>query len=272
VQPQEQSTPVRISLESEPPGLPELASPERLIVAVPSLAGLEGETLYMTIGVMNLVPAPCVPCFDTQTLGVCLLSPPDGCENLTGLAERAVSMARAGTGQEALRDSLSYAEPWYPDETASSDPSRINIEVWLSPTAQGSPQIFSRIAAVQPLGNVSVHLRAMGDSAEDLRGRALSAAIAQGKAEALLSQGPVAVEEADILTQAEAAGLDMVRFRADLAAARVDVDVMRTKGVRSSPTWFVEGYRLRGLQSVESIGRLIKMESPPVTTLSLPQP
>lgn len=270
--PTPQSGPVWVSFQDEEPPLPELASPEQLIVSVPSLAALEGETLFMTIGVMNLVPAPCVPCFETQTLGLCLVSPPRGCENLQSVAQRAVRLAKTGMGQLQLREAISYSEPWFPDETAQNDLDRVDVEVWLDPTAQGSKQLFDRISAIQGFGDVLIHLRVMGDSVDDPRGRALTAAIAQDNAEAFLALGPLPAEEADILGQAERARLDMDRFRPDFAAARIDVEVMRTKGVRSSPTWFVEGYRLRGLQSTEAIGRLIKMEAPAVTNDSSSQP
>jgi hypothetical protein len=272
--PPPQSKPVHVELNSsQPPPLPELAEPEALQSAVGALTGLEGMDLYLAVGVMNLVPAPCEPCFPGTSLGVCLLSPQPGCENLPALAERAARLVRAGTDQHVLRDQLSYAEPWIPDATAEDNPDAVDIELWLDPGTPGTAQLFERIAAVEAsAGTFALHIRPMGDGPEDIAGRGLAAAAAQGAAKTYLQSISSEATEAEVRALAASQGLDVARFAADFEAARVDVAVMRTKGVRSSPTWFVEGYRLRGLQSVDAIGRLVKMASSDLLTPETPNP
>lgn len=272
-----QSTPVRVELRGgEPPPLPELAEPDVLQSVVPALVDLEQLELYLAVGVMNLVPAPCEPCFADRTLGVCLLDPPAGCENLPALAERAATMAKAGVDQKQLRAALSYAEPWIPDETAEDAPDAVDVELWLRPGTPGADAVFQRVDAVRAAaGPFQLHIRPIGDTAGDLLARGLVAADAQGKAReymqlsASLSED---VTEAALVDEAVKAGMEREPFVAAMAGATVNMDVIRSKGVRSSPTWFVEGYRLRGLQSVEAIGRLVQLEAPPTTTPNSTEP
>lgn len=266
-----QSKPVRVELNSsEPPSLPRLAEPEELTAAQPRLSVLEGMDLFLAVGVMNLVPAPCAPCMEDDTLGVCLLQPPPGCENLGDLLDRAIRMVQTGTDKDALRAALSYPEPWFPDPSAADDPLVVDVEVWLKPGMRGSASVFERMDAVDAaVGGVTWHLRPISEGADDVRARGLAAALGAGKGKAYMAAvGPESDSDAVVRAMVKA-GMSQDVAEASLEEVVVPAASMRSKAVQASPTWFVEGYRLTGLQSVGAIGRLIQMESP---TVSLPPP
>lgn len=263
--PPRQSQPVRVELTGGEPPLPQLAEPTALQAILPVLAGLEGEVLFQTVGVLNLVPAPCAPCMDDSSIGVCLLSLPAGCENLPGLAQRAAALAVAGSETDAIRDAISYAEPWFSDATASQHDADVDVEVWVDPSAPGIDEILSRVDVLAAHERVQVHFRVMANDAADTAARGAVAAQQQGQLRQWLRDTSVLAELADdaaVQAKAQRLGLDMVQFQQDFASAQIAVDVMRSKGVRSSPTWFIEGYRLRGLQSSDALQRLVRMEMP----------
>ncbi len=82
----------------------------------------------------------------------------------------------------------------------------------------------------------------------------------------VLFQHPRALSDADLRTYAEQLGLDMVRFDAcltsDEAAARVDEDMEAANelAVTGTPTFFVNGIRLRGAQPLAKFKRVVDQE------------
>lgn len=277
-----QSTPtdpqsVQIALGPRPPPTINAASPEAMAQVYPALADLPPEALLHAVGAMNLVPAPCPPCWQDRTLAMCALAPPVGCENLTGLVARATRLAHGGAEVEAIREALSYADVWFAPaaEHQDPDPRVVDIEVWVDPTAPSLEMTLARIDAVEAEspGPLRWHWRAMSSPSPSAEGegdadrmraergervaRGLAQAAAQGKGRAWLEalQG---VDAAAVQAASLAAGVEEGGEGGGLA-----LEEMRTRDVRSSPTWFVEGYRLRGLQSPQEMLRVIALEQPP---------
>ncbi len=233
-----------------------------LTTRFPALSTLSEDARLQTVGVLNLTAAPCVPCWESSSLAQCLLVLPPGCENLPTLLDRAVRLAAAGQGVAEIREAIAYGEPWVADESAAQT-EQVDGELWLAPRAVFAQRALDRLAEVET-PQTAWRIRPLVDDAPDATDAALGllAAEEQGAGRAFLRAlaADVSVEDA-----AAKAGLDMARWQAlrgtpALAAQLAEEQVVsRTKGVRTTPVWFVEGYRLRGLQGAESISRLIEL-------------
>jgi hypothetical protein len=260
ISPPVQSTPVQedgpVQIELGPPvAVKDPVSPEELSTAYPELSTLPNYPLLAVVGTLNLVPGPCVPC--STSLARCALDLPKGCENLPGLVARAISLAGEGKNPDELRVALSYPDVWFNDPT-SEQTDAVDIEVWVDPSAPSVPGILERMNTLKSaVGEIPLrfHIRVLwNDDAEDERPAALAllAAEEQSAGLAFLTAGSVAagaIPEPQVFTARTIdPGLDTL--------LESELVVSQTKGVRSAPTWFVEGYRLRGLQSTQSISHL----------------
>lgn len=245
--PMPEDGPVRVQMgEGSPVDNP--IEPAQLLAVYPDLSLLDEMPQAAVVGVLNLVSAPCEPCADS--LAVCALTPPVGCENVPVLVDRAAAVAAQGGDPNAIRDAVTYNDAWIPDETRAVTGS-VDVEVWIDPSAPTTPMALARMREVTAaLGEVPArfHLRVLWDEDEEDE---LPAALA------LLS----AVEQsAGLAFLADPAGAEPVKDAAGLAERlRAEQMIARSKGVRSAPTWFVEGYRLRGLQGEQNISHFIKL-------------
>ncbi|MBL8297759.1 MAG: DsbA family protein [Rhodanobacteraceae bacterium] len=112
------------------------------------------------------------------------------------------------------------------------------------------------------------HFPLSADAEDVLAHEAALAAAAQGKFpalhEALFRQPRRALDRAALDQLAEQAGLDMARYRRDLDGhvwrGRVEDDRREAAafGVRATPTFFVQGFKLEGLQDASVFETLIE--------------
>jgi hypothetical protein len=262
--PARQDGPVQVSLGATGP-VTDPVSPERILSVYPEISGLDELSGLAVVGVMNLVPGPCAPC--DASLATCALAPPPGCENLPALVSRAVRVAQEGGDPDAIREAVSYPDDWVPDPTRA-ETDAVDVEVWIDASSPSTPETLARMSAITA-GEVPIalHLRVYWDEeADDERPAALAllAAEEQAAGQAWLAAGgeaPGVIPDPGIFhARRGEASLD-ARLRAEQAVAR-------SKGVRSTPTWFVEGYRLRGLQGEQTIAHLIRLSAKdlPITT------
>ncbi|MEL6346898.1 MAG: hypothetical protein AAFV53_27545 [Myxococcota bacterium] len=214
-----------------------------MLAVFPELTALPDLARSAVIGSVNLVPAPCEPCWDDETtLGACAVQQLQGCENIATLVRRAIGIGEAlkdpTVEYRRIIEALSYADVWIPDDTAVHTPAVVDVEVWIDPDDPGAAKTLDRIAELRAAETPAVmfHIRAFGegDAAKTLAGAA----------------------DKDAWLRGYVSGKD-----AGGVAGSLDLDVIRTKKVRNTPTWFIEGYRLRGLQSVRSITHLIEKEA-----------
>jgi hypothetical protein len=252
-QPATQDGPVRVQMGEGGP-VPNPIDSEELLAVYPDLSLLAAMPQIAVVGVLNLVSAPCEPCVDS--LAVCALAPPTGCENVPHLVARAVEVAAQGGDPDVIRDAVTYNDDWAFDDTRARTGS-VDVEVWIDPSSPTTPETLARMSAVTAaLGEVPVqfHLRVLWDDEEEEWPAALAllAAEEQSSGRGFLSEPSGAIP-------------DPVRFEARKDdetlgdRLRAEQVIARAKGVRSAPTWFVEGYRLRGLQGEQNISHFIKL-------------
>jgi len=287
------SSPSAVVVEQAPaPGqvAVELGAP----VEVAALAGawlpfsdLSPPDRQVLASVFNLTPAPCEPC-GGRSVAACLVElPPAGCENIPALAERARRLALQGQPPDAVQAAISYGDAWVPvpalDRPADGPAGApVPVHLWMDPHSPALGAVIGALDQLQLNGvRITFHFGS-GDGADAgpvLAGAA--AARAQGRLEAFLrelvvwraerrKEGDAAPTGADgvaaVAARLSARGqLDLDRWDRDQAGAATaallaeDAAVGAAVGVRSYPTWFVGGYRLRGAQSSFALQRAIDL-------------
>jgi len=261
------------------------ASMDELAVAVAGFDTLRPPEQKLLYRVLNVVPAACAPC-EGKPLARCAVATPPGCENVPRLVQRARRLILAQEPAEKVREAVSYPDAWadLPDDRAPmlDADGPVRVVVWLDPTSPFSAAATASIGKM-PASGVSLVVR-YHVSPDDPGARAVAlAAIAASRqghglaflqaAEAWRAGARDARREgrdpfADgglegVAAMVSADGFDVERWRADRADAatsaqlEADIELGRATGVRSVPTWFVDGYRLRGAQSDLALGRVI---------------
>jgi hypothetical protein len=219
-----------------------------------------------------------------------MLLAPEGCENLPILGDRAIRLADGGLSGDDLQMALRYGDYWI-DTQASGEPwpppvPEVRVQVWVDPSRTLLKAVWDQLSSLRLVpefdGRVGFGLHYFTSISEvEKDGWALAALAArkQGmETEFLQSLVDVASSignesedwRAAALSQAAeragASGLDMVLWGQDIGSAELQERLRQQEaqavalGVRSSPTWFINGYRLRGLQSKGSIQRIISLE------------
>jgi len=172
--------------------------------------------------------------------------------------------------EDGMRDTLRYSDAWFPDATRTSTDA-VDVEVWVEIGSPTLAMTLDRIQQVEDsLGEIPVewHFRALNVNIDSLEpSLALSVAGDLGYSTEFLTNFIVlSGEEEGVLIAARESGMDMAMFSERMGHEQLkgrvfaNAQVAQNKGVRNAPTWFVEGYRLRGLQSASMIARVIKQE------------
>jgi hypothetical protein len=281
----------KVILPDAPPDFPDPASSDELTARLPELAALTELQRSIVREVVNSVPAPCEPCAGAS-LGRCAAdgpADPAACAVVPQLVKRAALLAGRGEAPSRIRDASLYPDYWFdlpPDRTPWATPAdSVRVEVWLEPAG---PFLAPAVQALSklPQDRVSIVMRGLVDP-ERPSSRALvagaMAAEAQGLALPYLQAVDAWRDDArdalrrgdppfDAGTAAAIAhtmrdqGLDVAAWQAASASAavqqRIDADqaLAQRLGVRTAPSWFVQGFRLRGAQSDIALGRLIALE------------
>ena len=237
---------------------------------------------------MNTIEAPCEPCAD-RTLASCMAEMPTGCENIPSLVTRTVDMLEEGASPRDIRTALTYSDAWIPlpvdSRAVDGSAAGVRIEIWVDPSSASIRPVIDTLDGLD-LTQTGVVFRIIPfDDTADSRAWSAAAIAAekQGKLEPFLRAVRVFRDEQRskqgsaqvVLTMADIdmlavslidAGLDKDRFDTDRGSSeafvRVDADIVlaRTAGVRVAPSWFVDGYRLRGAQSARSIQHVIDVQ------------
>lgn len=269
--------------------VPSPVSRADLVQRLPELDSLPQSAQLSLVGALNLEPAPCRPCRpDPEDLGAdqeeaprsmarCLVDgPPPGCENLGELVGRGLRLAQAGAHPQAIRAALSYGEPWSPEPGPRGlgwpDPAApVEVELWVDPSFGPWPEavvvadaLVARSATDPLLRPPDLQVRLMPPRVADADPAlplAIVAADLQGqglpylRALAALPAAARAPEAA----AAACAGLDRPawdRARQDGSAqARLLEDLAAAGhiGLRSAPSWRIDGYRLRGHRELDGL-------------------
>lgn len=277
-----------IAPASNQPVFPEPATLDELTTRFPVAQKLAHFQQDATVGVLNAVPAPCEACPDAS-LGRCALEGPPSCPNLPGLVARVLQILGSGGSPLKARDSVLYSDAWFPvpaDHTPLAEfTGSVDLQVFVDPTGSFLDLAVESLVALER-ADASVTLRYLpaadkphaeslsrGIMAAEKQGRGLaflqatSAWKAANRAEERRGEDPLGQGAAvAIATALLEDGLDLDRWLADqsdpaLAERIADDQLLASQiGVRATPTWFVNGYRLRGAQSPSSVDRLVQLE------------
>lgn len=257
---------------------------EQLAAWVPEVADLRGEAQTKAVYAFNNIVGSCVPCMDQQySIGKCLERAPklldkSLCANMPKLARRVVRLARQEKSPDELRAGAEFSQPWLPIEPGDA-PSKgpadapivlVEYSDFQCPyckKAQPSMKALEEkygdklrvVFMNQPL---AMHKMA--------RPAAVAAAAAdeQGKFweyhDALFaSEG---LDEDRLVAIAKELKLDMGRWEKARKSTDVDAavaaDIARAEKwkITSTPTFLVNGYKVKGAQPPEFFERIIEAE------------
>ncbi|MFZ5480297.1 MAG: DsbA family protein [Myxococcota bacterium] len=252
---------------------------------IPGLAGLDAGAQEKALYILNNVPGACQPCMDTgRSLGRCLLDDAKLldrtlCRNVPKLAARTVRLAKAGKAPDEIRAQVEFTSPWVPLDPGAARPSKgpadapvtlVEISDFQCPYCKKSQTTLTALDEryAGKLRWVFVHLPLAMHEAAKPAALGAFAAQQQGKFwpfhDALFaSEG---LDDAKIRGVAQNVGLDLERWEADRAsidadkAVAADVALAEKYKITSTPTFFVNGYKVKGNQPIEVFARIVDAE------------
>ena len=209
---------VDVQLQPELPGKVEVPL-ESLSQLIPASKDLGLEKQKRLWSLLHLINSPC-----EAESGSVLLSLKEGtCTGSAILQKRALRYLEKN--DDELIDALTVPDSWF--SHAEQGEEYVTVELWIEEEFAAQDQVLSRLKQIH-----------------DARLRICIRDSYQVKQDGLLL--PVGQELSEI---------------SSLYSQNVNGEVrcsdQLSQHVRSSPTWFIDGFRLRGLQSVGSIQRLI---------------
>ena len=281
----------KVILPDAAPDFPDPASSDELVARLPGLVSLTELQRSIVREVVNSVPAPCEPCAGAS-LGRCAAdgpADPSACAVVPRLVERAALLTARGEAPSLIREASLYPDYWFDlptDRTPWVTPAgSVRVEVWLEPAG---PFLAPAVQALSKLPQDRVSIVMRGLVAPDRpTSRALIAGAMAAEAQGMALPYLQAIDawrndDRDALRRGEPPfdagtataiahtlreqGLDMAAWQAASTSTavqqRIDADQALAKkvGVRSAPSWFVQGFRLRGAQSDIALGHLIALE------------
>lgn len=265
-----------------------IMSREELISRVLPFEDLQPIDQEVVTTLLNTIEAPCEPC-DGRTLASCIIDMPDGCENIPELLDRTVRMFNHSAPPEAVRSALTYTDHWVPltpDVRPVEGPKDgVPLDVWVDPAGPSVRAVIQTLDALKLAGvAIRYHIAPLDNPTSDVH-RAFAggaiAAEAQGLLEPFIRRTlawrdeqreadatavpKLTLDDLPIIVL-DVKGLDTKAFDSTRTSrttvARIDGDLtLATQvGVRVAPSWFVDGYRLRGAQSATAIQQVINRE------------
>jgi protein-disulfide isomerase len=257
---------------------------DQMVALIPEASSLQGEAQVKALYAFNNIVGSCVPCMDQQySFGKCLERAPklldkSMCANLPALSKRLVRLAREERSPDELRAGLEFSQPWLPIDPGSA-PSKGKADAPITLVEYSDFQC-PYCKKAQP--NIKALEEKYGDrlrvvfmnqplAMHQMARPAAVAALAadrQGKFweyhDALFaSQG---LDEDRLVAIAKEIGLNVSKWESDRKSTEVDAairaDVQRAEKwkITSTPTFFVNGYKVKGAQPPEFFERIIEAE------------
>lgn len=241
---------------------------------LPGLAELDPVALDRALLLLNGVWSPCAPCrAEGYSLARCLAEAPPGCDTAQPMGERVVRLVSQPWDVSVIRPLVEHADerlrvppdlglPWLGVSTA---PVQVVLAVQLdSPFCAEALLTWSALHAHYD-GRIAVRLLLLPPQGRDGErwSREVVAAEALGDLDALLKLLPASsgMLRADVYRRA---GLDPAWMADQVEQAQPGVDLLlrqaQALGARSTPTAYVNGVRVRGLQSDTVLLELIDGE------------
>ena len=214
----QQSKRVDVKLQPEIPGDIEVSISELHKVIPESKEWSESQKKRMW-SLFHMIESPCA-----SEKGSMLSSLKAGeCAASILFKERA--LRNMSLDDDLLIDLLTVPDSWYPN--ALQGQKKVTVELWIDEPIIAKERLLSHLKQLDG-ADLRICVRSKGE--EKLRDHPL----------------PIGHEMSDI----ESLFIKNVKNRETCSSSL-------SEKVRSSPTWFVEGFRLRGFQSIRSIQRLI---------------
>lgn len=253
------------------------------LASVPGLSGLGGAEQEKALYILNNVQGACQPCMDTgRSLGQCYLDmskllDQKVCGNIPKLIKRVTSLADSGGSPDDIRAVVDLGT-WIPisvTDAPSKGPKDAPIKIveisdFQCPYCKKSQDTLHQLDAkygnkIQwSFVNLPLQMHKMAGPAA----KAAMAAHLQGKfwpfADALFASQ--AMDEQAIQGIATQLELNIPRWETDRASLPVDqavqADMQRANklGITSTPTFFVNGYKVKGAQPIDAFSRIIDAE------------
>ncbi|MCB9778069.1 MAG: hypothetical protein H6742_05865 [Alphaproteobacteria bacterium] len=261
----------------DPVTIPELRA------AQPILSRLAPKQQELVTAALNLEPGPCRPCMDDgRNLAKCAVDAPAGCDNLGELVGRAVRLAEAGAPLPSVRAVVATAAPWLPEGPGAGQAwpalDRVMVlELWVDldrgpwqQAAARAHEAYDVLDAEAP-GIPGVRVRTLqtwalreesAPAGQETAHRAVAAADLQGQGLPFLEALADEADHGERALQAAAAavpGLDAARWQADRTGPASTAAVAESQaaalamGLKSAPSWRVDGYLLNGHRSLDSL-------------------
>ena len=196
---------------------------------VPELETLSDKQQQQVAGFLNVVPAPCCACWESGHIAECLIEAPKGCENLDALKDRAIKAVQQDIPPKQLQSLLSYGDYWVPLKKGLK-PSRLKSSRGLARSGrQQRSSVAKQIATLQ----------------QDFGIYPLSPFLRDFCIHVMLNRpAPARVSCLNRFEQQRRnSGMELA------TVLKMEQGYAQRSGVRSTPTWFINGYRLRGQQS-----------------------
>ena len=215
-----QSKRVDVKLEPDVPGDIEISISE-LQDVLPASKDWDEAKRKRVWSLFHLIGSPC-----SSQEGSLLSSLKSGtCDASLILKKRAIR--NLDLDDEALIDLITVPDSWFPDAQQGQD--TVTVELWIDVPVLAEERLLSQL---KELHDAQLRICSRSNGLEKVQGNSL----------------PVGQEVSDIE--------DL--FNKNVKKGGTCSPSLSEK-VRSSPTWFVEGFRLRGFQSIRSIQRLISL-------------
>ncbi len=264
----------------EPPPPVKVSSLGAADLNIPALTALEPASRDLVMSVLNTVVGPCDPCVDAGLSAATCTKAKPICKNMPGLVGRAARLARQGKGKQQLTDALTFDEPWArvvigksPIEGPVDAPiTVVEYSEFQCPFCRRAQETMKKIEETYH-GKVRFVFKHFPLAKHKLAKPAAIASMAAGHQgqfwpyKALLFERQRDLRKDGIFE--EIAGeleLDQVRWKRDMenpeieAIIKADVAQAKKLGVRGTPTFFVNGYKLRGAKPFEAFQELIDAE------------
>ncbi len=257
---------------------------DELAALVPELGELGDEAKVRATYALNNIAGSCVPCMDQQySIGKCLERAPKLldkalCANVPKIARRVVRLAKQEKSPDDIRSAAEFSQPWLPIDPGNA-PSKgpadapIVIVEYSDFQCPYCKKALPSIKAIKEKYGDKVRVVFMNQPLamhKMARPAALAALAAdkQGKFweyhDALFeSQG---LDEDKLVAIAKQVGLNVARWETDRTSTEVDAavaaDAARAEKwkITSTPTFLVNGYKVKGAQPPEFFERIIDAE------------
>lgn len=242
-----------------------LVGPHDLARIFPEISTLPEDRQRAVAAALGQISAPCEPCAHDADLRLseCALRQDEGCENVPQLVRRVIRAAEQEADPARLRLLAVRGDLWVPGVAPLGEGPPVPVELWLD---LGAPLLEETLDTLDALEKgpvpITLTLRSYAPKGVD-RGVALAGEAAREAGKLRELARCVAAG-----TGREACdGLDLEGWKQRGAAPEIAPALAAeqaqalARGVRSSPTWFVRGYRMRGLQSQNALEALVAREA-----------